>query len=319
MARVCREVRTAVEEQIEQPVESFVNQLQRVCAEQPCNWWCLCCNKWLCWLAWVVVRVVTFVLVTVTKWVSYIICEIVGFVSDALAFVVNLILSIPILGGILRTIINWGEELLWRGIGLPDLILTLVGVQLPKKMYVKVIILNNNGTSFTDEATVLPFIQAAQSIYRNQCNINLIYTGACLPKLNTPSQAQVISCDAGGFFADWWIAGSYYELVSSTCAFEDGSRRVIGYGGELIAFIIQNVTPDTPGNTIGCSMGPTHNYIVEEVGNLTGIAHELGHACGLPHLNSATNLMNPIVTSTSLQLTTWQRAVVRNSRHCVFI
>ena len=319
MARVCREVRTAVEEQIEQPVETFVNQLQQVCVEQDCNWWCLCCNKWLCWLAWVVVRVVTFVLITVTKWVSYIICEVVGFVLDALAFVVNLVLSIPILGGILRTIINWGEEIFWRSVGLPDFLLTLAGIQLPKKMYVKVIILNNNGTAVTDEATVLPFIQAAQAVYHDECNINLIYTGTCVPKLNTPSEAMVISCDAGGFFADWWIAGSYYEFVSATCAFEDGSRRVTGHGAELIAFIIQNVTPDTPGNTIGCSMGPTYNYIVEEVGDLSGIAHELGHACGLPHLNDANNLMNPTVTSTSLTLTNWQRAIVRDSRHCVFI
>src|SRR5687768_15982171 len=48
----------------------------RQCSEQQCRWWCLCCNKWLCWivlivvaillvLLWVVLFVVTLVLVTI--------------------------------------------------------------------------------------------------------------------------------------------------------------------------------------------------------------------------------------------------------------
>jgi len=45
----------------------------RVCREQECNWWCLCCNKWLCWRVWIVVRIVVWVIVTVGKWVTRIV------------------------------------------------------------------------------------------------------------------------------------------------------------------------------------------------------------------------------------------------------
>lgn len=318
--RVCREVNRWITENVERPVENWVQQTERQCVAQPCNWWCLCCNKWFCFLVTLLVRVITWVLVTITRLVTVVVCEIVEFVLDVGAFLVNLVLSIPVIGGILRTVLNWLTEIVWRLAGLPDFLLSLAGIQIPKKMYVKLIILNNNGVPLTTEATVMPFITQAQNIFRTECNVNMIYTGVCVPQLNTPQEALTMSCDAGGFFADWWIAGSYYELVSSDCAFEDGWRRVAGYGAEIIVFIIGNVTPDTAtGTTIGCSMGPTHNYVVEEVGNLTAIAHEIAHSCGLWHITDGTNLMNPTTTAATITLSNWQRAVFRNSRHVTFI
>jgi hypothetical protein len=315
MARVCREIDQWITEQVERPIESWVERTERQCREQPCNWWCLCCNKWFCFLVTLLVRIVTWVVVTVTRLVTTVVCEIVNLVLDVVALVVNLILSIPGLGGLLRTIINWITEIIWRLVGIPDFLLSLVGVQLPKKMYMKLVILNNNGSPLTTEATAIPFIQEAQRIFRQECNINLIYTGACIPKLSTPQEALTISCDAGGFFADWGVAGAYYELVSADCAFEDGIRRVIGLGAEIIVFVIN----DIPGNTIGCSMGPTHNYVVVEAGGMGSIAHEIAHSCGLWHQDDTTNLMNPNLVPTAVQLYGWQRAVLRNSRHCSFV
>jgi hypothetical protein len=125
MGRVCRETQEWVEEQIEQPVETFVNQLQETCEEQDCNWWCLCCNKWLCWLVWVVVRVVTWVVVTVGKWVTRIVCEIVNFVLDVIGFIIELILSIPIIGAFIRMVLNWVTEIIWRLVGLVDFLASL--------------------------------------------------------------------------------------------------------------------------------------------------------------------------------------------------
>ncbi len=61
-------------------VSNNVTQQVEKCVEQDCNWWCLCCNKWLCFLAWVVVVVVTWVVTTV--------CEI---VADVIDLVVNVI------------------------------------------------------------------------------------------------------------------------------------------------------------------------------------------------------------------------------------
>lgn len=321
--RVCREVDRWITENVERPVENWVERTERRCRERPCNWWCLCCNKWFCWLVTVLVRVVTWVVVTVTRLVTVVVCEIVGFLLDLGAFFINLILSIPIIGGIIRTVLNWVTEIIWRLVGVIDFFLNLAGVQLPKKMYVKLVILNNSGTPLTNEAAVLPFINQAQTIFQTECNVNMIYTGVCVPQLVTPQDALTVACDAGGFFSDWWIAGSYYEFVSAECAFEDGWRRVIGLGAEIIVFIIGNVTPDTPGPppalTIGCSMGPTHNYVVVEAGNLGAIAHEIAHSCGLWHINDATNLMNPNLVATAVTLRDWQRAIFRNSRHVTFV
>jgi hypothetical protein len=60
--------------QIGEWVEDNVSQQVQKCVEQDCNWWCLCCNKWLCSLVWVVV--------TVVKWVLQTVCEILGDAFD---------------------------------------------------------------------------------------------------------------------------------------------------------------------------------------------------------------------------------------------
>ncbi len=63
---VCHEVGSWVESNVQQQVEQ--------CVEQDCNWWCACCNKWLCGLVWVIVNVVSWVVQTV--------CEVVADVWD---------------------------------------------------------------------------------------------------------------------------------------------------------------------------------------------------------------------------------------------
>lgn len=65
--QACKQFKQWWTEQGSQPVEQWVSQLQQTCVEQSYNWWCLCCNKWLCWLAWVVVKVVTRVVTTVVR------------------------------------------------------------------------------------------------------------------------------------------------------------------------------------------------------------------------------------------------------------
>lgn len=69
---VCHDVGSWVESNVQQQVEK--------CVEQDCDWWCACCNKWLCGLVWVVVNVVSWVVQTV--------CEV---VADVLDLVVNIL------------------------------------------------------------------------------------------------------------------------------------------------------------------------------------------------------------------------------------
>ncbi len=319
MGRVCRETQEWVEEQIEKPIEEWEQRQEQRCREQECNWWCLCCNKWFCWLVWVLVKVVRWVVVTVGKWVVRVVCEVVNFVLDAIAFVVNLILSIPIIGGIIRTILNWVTELVWRIVGIVDFIGSLVGIRLRKKMYFGVVVPLIDGKQIVSDAEIQRQVDAVIEFYDRMCNINAIFTGICRTTIPPPEGGLVVSCDAGGFFSDWWLAGSYFEFASALCKFTDGFRRVIGYGAEIIVFIVQDVTP---ANTNGCSFASTHNYVVVEAkpnDQSHVAAHEIGHACLLPHHDSdSQNLMFPITPSANPVFTNLQIAVVRWSKHCVY-
>ncbi len=319
MGRVCSEIQEWVEEEIEQPVETFVNQLQETCEEQDCNWWCLCCNKWLCWLVWVVVRVVTWVIVIVGKWVTRIVCEIVNVILDVIGFIIELILSIPIIGGIIRTILNWVTEIIWRLVGLVDFIASLAGLRLRKKMYFGVVVPSVGGTAIVTDADIMRQVNATVTFYDQTCNINMIFTGICHTGISPPPAGLVVECGAGGFFNDWWLAGSYFEFAAATCKFRDSFRRVIGLGAEISVFIVQNVTP---AGTNGCSFSSTHNYVVIEArpGDQAFVAaHEIGHACWLPHDGDLANLMNSTTPATNPTLTNVQIAVVRWSKHCVYI
>lgn len=89
--RVCDDVRRAIEEEVEVPATDWVRREEQRCREQECNWWCLCCNKWFCWIAVVIVKIITWVVVLVIKWVVTIVCQVVAFVVD---IVVKLVIRI---------------------------------------------------------------------------------------------------------------------------------------------------------------------------------------------------------------------------------
>src|SRR4051812_27290436 len=93
--KVCHDVGDWVSNNVSQ-------QLER-CVEQDCNWWCLCCNKWFCFLVWIVVVVVTWVVTTV--------CEI---VADVIDLVVNVVTGlIDIIVGIFT--LDWTRILAGLG------------------------------------------------------------------------------------------------------------------------------------------------------------------------------------------------------------
>lgn len=245
--------------------------------------------------------------------------EIVNFVLDAIGFIVELMLSIPIIGGIIRTILNWVTEIVWRLVGLIDFLASLAGIRPRKKMYFGVIVPSVDGAPIVPDADIQRQVDAAIAFYESTCNINLILTGICHTSVSPPDEGVTVGCDAGGFFHDWWLAGSYFEFAATTCKFTDSFRRVIGLGAEIIVFIVRDVTP---ANTNGCSFASTHNYVVIEAkptDQAFAAAHEIGHACWLLHDDDTQNLMNPVTPPANPTLTNLQIAVVRWSKHCVYV
>jgi hypothetical protein len=322
MGLVCREVQSWVEENVEQPVEAWEDQQQERCETEPCNWWTLCLNKLVCWLVWVAVKVTRLAVVTVGKWVSRTVCEAVTLVLDAAAWLSHLVLSIPGVGGILRTVLNWSTELFWRGVGLIDFAGSLLGIRLRKRIYVGVLIPRANGVPVATEAQILPQIQQTDALFRALANVEIVYTGACTARLNAPDQALNIQCDFEGFFSDWWVGGSYLEFASANCKFDDGWRRLVGYGGQILVIPVQNVAPDSAQSaTVGCSFISSQNFVlVEPTADPFTAAHEIGHNCWLTHSSNSANLMYDDTLSTpSPTLTSWQVSLLRGSKHCVYI
>lgn len=89
--KACESVKKKIEEKIQKPVEDWVSKQERKCKKQKCKWWCACCNKWFCWLVTVVVKVVTWVVVTIIKWVTHIVCKV---VTVVIGTIVELVLKV---------------------------------------------------------------------------------------------------------------------------------------------------------------------------------------------------------------------------------
>ena len=135
---LCTEVGRWITENIEEPVEQFFEttkqqctetrrqietwreQQERRCREQECNWWCLCCNKWFCWLVtvlvrvieWVIetvchliveiIRVIVMVLIKVTRWVVEAVVCVVERLCAYLYFLAGVALIAVFVGGVLN-------------------------------------------------------------------------------------------------------------------------------------------------------------------------------------------------------------------------
>jgi hypothetical protein len=340
MGRVCKEVEDAAVNACNGlQCTAFTNCNGIQCNSfRNCSWWNAPCHvaraacvaaaaiaRAACWTAraaCVVAAEVAKVACLAAAAVARAACELVNVVLDLIGLVIALILSIPIIGGIIRTILNWVTEIVWRLVGLVDFFASWAGIRPRKKMYFGVIVPSVGETPIATDADIMNQVNAATQFYDQTCNINMIFSGICHTEVAPPDAGLTVGCDASGFFNDWWLAGSYFEFAAATCKFTDGFRRIIGYGAEIIIFIVRNVTPDTASSsTQGCSFSSTHNYVVVEAGR--GISnfmasHEIGHACWLPH-DSGTNLMNGSVPFANPTLSALQIATVRGSKHCVYI
>jgi len=95
-ATKCQEIKTAIEESWQEPVEKQISQLQEQCNDWP---WPL---SWACDLVSVIVTVIAWVVVTVVKWVVTVACQtitkfievVVGFVLKIVAWAVSFVVCI---------------------------------------------------------------------------------------------------------------------------------------------------------------------------------------------------------------------------------
>ena len=344
MAEVCREVQDAVESTVVRPIETWVGQFQQTCAQSPCIWWCLCCNKWFCWLAWIIVRIVTLVAEVVVVIVTRIVCEVIALVVEIvllllrlalmvvqvilapIVFLLVLLSAIPVIGGIIRTVFNWVIEIGWRVASIPEFIASWAGYMPPKWLYTRAVILRTVTGPVSTPAVVDAEMATAKAILKAQCNIELVFLGTCTVAGESPSGALKFACDAGGFVGtEFWLPGSYYTYVSASCSGLELARAVAPITGTPLTVIVIESFLD---GKAGCSWGNGADYVTVSGSDLQGVvggspfaAHEIGHACGLLwHDSDPNNLMfGDGLAKTAVRLNAFQRSVIRTSRHCTYV
>jgi len=317
MAQLCDEFHEWVEEEIEKPVKEWREERVEKCKRRRCKKWCLCCNKWFCWIEVVLVAVITFVVITVGKWVIRVVCWTVNIIIDIIAGIISIILMIPIIGRLIKQLWNLIIEIVWRIVGLVGVILDLFGIDIRKKMRICIIILRDeNGRELTSPANLQPTIDDAINVWRNSANVKLIveHIHTVIPT-HLRERNLDVECDSGAWTDDVLATGSNYELIANTYCFDGVGRRLLGFAAPIVVFAVRDIKGKR-----GCSLGLFSDYVTIEARNPGCLAHELGHANYLywkQHHDDPNNLMFSNCGGTELKK--WQKIIMRDSRHITYI
>lgn len=231
---------------------------------------------------------------------------------------------------------NGVKEAVWRILGLPDYILSLLGILFPKKMRVEVKILRDtNGVALlgdeelpqADREQQLQLVQDAvdllASVFKDEANVKVIAAGDEIIRFaQSPAPSYALEADCGfelfktGLYSR---AGKYYRRE----AYTNAKGLFIGYGQAITAIVIKDIAGKR-----GCSVGPLTSYLLIDVEGFapthtidpraSTLAHEMGHQNGLWHRPSKANLMFADAER-GTDLSRWQVAWLRDSRFVTFL
>jgi hypothetical protein len=270
-----------------------------------------------------------------------------GWVLSALAFIIELLEMIPVLGTLIRWVINglmWVVSLIG---GLVDAALGVIGVRPEKILRICTIILRDEkGNPVASKDNAVAMLQVAANVYKRDANIRIVplrpfyyatgFSGAetvdaswvQIDSASSHSNILDAQCSAGG---EWLVEGSILQLKSSTLCFYGAWRRVLGYGAPITCFLVRSM----PG-AFGCSLVIT-DY-VGVIGNFNlppdsprTIGHEVGHASLLWHTCVDENIRNIMGTGeacdpdsttapnrTDPEFEDWQSIIARSSKHATY-
>ena len=191
-----------------------------------------------------------------------------------------------------------------RVIGLPDLLASLAGLR------------DEEGEPVAPLAEVEAALAETARVLELAAQPRLVPTGDSLVVTAdgpAPAAALDAPCTSQGLWrTDLGPAGGFFRGLRIR-----GGLRFIGRGAPLTVFVVRDVV-----GKCGCSLGPLGDYVTVDAEGLGGrtrriLAHELGHSCGLRHKPDERNLMRP--KGPGEELTVWQTAVFRSSRHVTYL
>ena len=270
----------------------------------------------------------------------------IGWVASAIAFLFELILSMPFLGRPLRWLVNILTTAFWGFVGLTDSAAYMVGIRPQKKLRVCTIVLRDErGTPLAPVANVVAALNDAIDIWLKEANVQILNSAAGQFSSGLASRGRRadeswvrvddqrstaamldLGCDAAGRREDLSVKGTLLQFQSMTTCFLGNWRRVTGYGAPIVIFVVRSIE----GNKLdGCGLGPLTDYVTVSgaglsPGGVTGpntlIAHEIGHVCNLWHTDDdPPNLMYTAKGPTDHILRTWQEVIARASRHVSYL
>jgi hypothetical protein len=199
-----------------------------------------------------------------------------------------------------------------------------------KKLRIQIFILaDETATSVVKKEELTPAIDYATKIFKERLNVKLLpFASDWVEYIKKSAPPAALNVDCGFFispFQEFGEAGDFFahHLAGWNAAPVSGRFPVT-------VFIVADV--GGPHKT-GCSMGPFTDYVLVDraaisatnvmgavtIPNPSTMAHEIGHACNLPHWWWPSNLMyGDTSTRTGDELKWFQKNLFRCSRHVLY-
>ncbi len=298
-----------LEERIQECARTEDQGYRDCCDWWPCNWACsawvwvtnIVCVAWT-WVTTVVCVAWDFV-TTIVNAVLVTVESILGWVFSVLGFIIELIEMIPVIGTLIRWIINFITFLIFTVLSLFDALLGLLGIRPEKILRVCTVILRDeDGNPVATRAFAKAMLQLAADIYKRDANVRIVPLGpfkyssgffgadtvddnwVIIDGANSDNTILEVPCNASGTAAEWWLGGTLFQWKASTLCYYGAWRRVLGYGAPVTCFIIRDVT-----GSLGCALWITDYATIKGEFTLPPtsprtLGHEVGHASNLWHL-----------------------------------
>jgi hypothetical protein len=163
----------------------------KCCDWWPCSWGCklitwICVGwywvaSWVC-IGWTVITTLVCVvfdaITTVINAILVTVESILGWVLDALAFLFELLEMIPILGTLIRWVINFITNIYWIIESLGDWLLGLIGIRPEKILRVCTVILRDEtGAPVATPDYAVALLQKACDLYKRDANVRIVNLG----------------------------------------------------------------------------------------------------------------------------------------------